>query len=557
MRYQYPLRWIALGLLLLGGTTFAAEADPVARDEQTLREARLSTDGPALLEFFRKRTARDVDLTKLRTLVRQLGDDSFEMREKASAQLVTLGITAAPYLKEVLKDPDIEIVRRAEECLRRIGEGSSGALVDAAARLLAARKPDGAAEALLGYLPFAEDEVSAEEIRDALTSLASRNGKPEPALVAALTDKVPGRRAAAAVALVKTGLVEPRPAVEKLLQDADLAVRQQTALALVTAAREKKAVSVLIDLLAELPPSRLGANLEVLYRLAGEDAPKGHPPTEGPARREYRNAWDEWWKKQGDKIDLAMLDQVAKPLGRTLVVMLDENKVLELNEKKEKLWEIGNLQFPLDVQYLPGDRVLVAEQAGNRVTERNLKGEVLWKKDIADPLVAQRLPDGNTFIANRTEVVEVTRDGKSVFSYTTKNGEQVMRAQRLPGGDIGLVLSAPDRNTARFARLDPTGATELQSFPVEVHTFGGRFEVLPNRRVLIPQMRNNKVVEYDARGKIVWEMATEQPIAAIRLPNGHTLSTSMTQQRAIEYDRNGKEVWDYKGNTRVTRAFRR
>src|SRR5687767_7926998 len=139
MHFRHTVRGIVLGLLL-GGTAFAAEMDPIARDEQTLRDARLGTDGPALLEFFRKRTAKDVDLTKVKALIRQLGDDSFEVREKASAQLMALGATAAPYLKDALKDPDIEIVRRAEEILRRVGEGSSGALVDAAARLLAARK---------------------------------------------------------------------------------------------------------------------------------------------------------------------------------------------------------------------------------------------------------------------------------------------------------------------------------------------------------------------------------------------------------------------------------
>jgi hypothetical protein len=49
----------------------------------------------------------------------------------------------------------------------------------------------------------------------------------------------------------------------------------------------------------------------------------------------------------------------------------------------------------------------------------------------------------------------------------------------------------------------------------------------------------------------------EEPVAAVRLPNGNTLVTSMTQNRAVELDRAGKEVWQYKGETRVTRAFRR
>jgi hypothetical protein len=545
---------IAWGVLALAGS--AAETSQSLRDEQTLRDARMAADGPALVEFFRKRTIKDVDPTQLKLLVRQLGDDSFEVREKASAQLVQLGATAVPYLKEALKDPDVEIVRRAEDCLKRVGEGSTGALVDAAARLLAARKPEGAAEALLGYLPFAEDDVAADEVRSALAALALRDGKLEPILVQALADKVAARRAAAAVALLRTGLAAAPPLVEKLLQDTDAQVRLQVGLALATA-RDKKAIPVLIDLLADAPPAQLGPVQDLLHRLAAEQAPTAAPGSDAAGRRKYRDAWADWWTKHGGAIDLAKLEQPVKPLGYTMLVLLDEGKILELNEKKEKRWEIGGLQFPLDAQYLPGDRILIAEQAGNRVTERNTKGEILWQKQVSDPLVAQRLPTGNTFIANRTQILEVDRDGKEVFTWAPRNGELVMRAQRLPSGEVATILSAPDRNTSRFVRLDPTGAAELQSYPVEVHTFGGRFDVLPNRRVLIPQMRNSRVVEHDARGKIVWEMPAEQPIVAVRLADGHTLVTSMTQQRAVEMDAKGKEVWDFKGTTRVTRAWRR
>jgi len=107
-------------------------------------------------------------------------------------------------------------------------------------------------------------------------------------------------------------------------------------------------------------------------------------------------------------------------------------------------------------------------------------------------------------------------------------------------------------------RLDATGK-ELSSFPVNLgmRLFGGRLQMLPTGRVLVPHNGENKVVEYDANGKKVWEVPVEQPIAAWRLPNGNTLVTSMGQNRAIEFDRGGHEVWQYRSSTRVTRAFRR
>src|SRR5690242_9411051 len=68
----------------------ATRTDPLAADEQRLQEARVGTDGPALLEFFRKRTATDARLFDIDGLIRRLGDDSYEVRQKASADLAAL-----------------------------------------------------------------------------------------------------------------------------------------------------------------------------------------------------------------------------------------------------------------------------------------------------------------------------------------------------------------------------------------------------------------------------------------------------------------------------------
>src|SRR5262249_13989979 len=114
----------------------------------------------------------------------------------------------------------------------------------------------------------------------------------------------------------------------------------------------------------------------------------------------------------------------------------------------------------------------------------------------------------------------------------------------------------------RYIRLTPEGKefNEVKGWGVPVRTSGGRVEVLPNGHVLIPEMDNNRVVEYDADGQSVWEVAIDQPIAAVRLPNGNTIVTLMRGNKAVEIDRSGKQVWQFKTDkpdSRVTRAFRR
>jgi uncharacterized membrane protein (UPF0127 family) len=549
------MRWkpIAVALVLvLAEIASANDADALAADEATLKEAHVAADGPSLLDFFRRRTLKSADLARIKELITQLGDDSFEVRQNASAELKKVGPIAVPLLRQASKDSDIEVVRRAEDCLRHIEPASSPAVLAAAVRVLAARKPPEAAEVLLGFLPFAEDEIVAEAARGALASVAVHDGKVSPVLVAGLSDSDPLRRAAAGAAVCRAGIAEHKNAIAKLLHDKDARVRLQVGLALAEA-KEKDALPVLIDLLDALPPSQTGTLEETLYLLAGETAPTATPGTAPESRKRYREAWAAWWSKQGASVDLARLTQPARVMGFTMVVLLDEGKLLELDAARKVRWQMENLEFPLDVQYLPGDRVLIAEQGASRVSERDLKGNILWQKQVLEPLAAQRLPNGRTLITNRQQVVEVDRDGNSHATHTRPNGEFIMRAQKLRNGDLALVVQGVN---IRYVRVDPTGK-EVASFPVNISTSGGRIDVLPNGHVLVPEMRFNRVVEYDESGKSVWSVNVAQPIAAIRLANGNTLVTSMTEMRALELDRSGKQIWEYKHDTRVSRAWRR
>src|SRR5207248_156962 len=156
------------------------------------------------------------------------------------------------------------------------------------------------------------------------------------------------------------------------------------------------------------------------------------------------------------------------------------------------------------------DHVLVAEHALNpnegRVTERDTNGEVIWKKDIEAPLMAQRLPSGHTFIATAGNFIELDRSGREVYSLQPPEGAAIMKAQKLRNGEILCLLQG-----GKVARLDSAGRV-LQSFLINVRYSGGRIEALPDGHLLIPLTDDNKLVEYDAQGKVVWEWEVEKPI---------------------------------------------
>jgi HEAT repeat protein len=267
-----------------------------------------NTDGPILLEEFRKRTLSAADTEKIRVHIRNLGDKSFRVREQAMAGLLAYGRVLVPLLRAAPKDADLEARRRAERCLEIIRKSEDRSLPPVAARLLALRKPAGAVEVLLGFLPWTEDDRMRGEVQDALSILAVRNGKVDPALIHALEDPMPVRRAVAAEVIASVGQAKHLPALRKLLADFSRAVRLSVAIALVHA-REKEAVPALIDLAADSAPGQRGEAADILERLAGPQAPKIVTANDEASRAKYRAAWQEWWKDHGGTVNLARLNE--------------------------------------------------------------------------------------------------------------------------------------------------------------------------------------------------------------------------------------------------------
>jgi hypothetical protein len=529
---------VRVAVALVGWSLFhisSLHASDLDTDEKALQAAGIATDGPGLLAFFRKQTADDAARRQVRTLIAQLGADSFEAREKASADLVALGPVALQQLRQARHQAeDIEVRRRARACMERIQADCPASVAGTALRLLAARKPPGAAAALLAYLPGPYEDSLVEEIHSALVAVARRDKALDPALVGALSSDREECRVAAAVALCRVGAVEQRPAIRKLLVDPSAHVRSPVAQELAIAG-DKEAVPVLIELLAQLPLEQGGALEELLYRLAGTTAPATALRAEAGAAVKCRDAWRDWWRQHGEHIDVAVLKDAERPLGYTLLVLLNDNRVVEWDRNGKPRWQIDRLAAPLDAEVLPGQRVLIAEHDTKRVTERSFKGEVLWEKKLPfAPIHAQRLPNGNTFIATRNQLLELDRAGeKEVIRY--RSGGSIITARRYADGRIGCI------ENGSYFELNADG-TERRRFAVGpgVHTTNS-LTLLPNGHLLIVSYGGGTVQEYDRAGKVVWNVGMTSPLCALRLPNGNTLVSSQ-QMILVEFDRAGKEV---------------
>jgi hypothetical protein len=529
-------------------------------DEKRLEAAGIGRTGADLLEFFRKRTVTDQDRRRIADHLQQLGAASFRQREKATRDLLALGKmypgTVVPLLRRATQDPDLEIARRARFCLSELSSDGDEALVAAAVRVLAGRKPPGTVQVLLAYLPNAGNEALEEDIANVLAAVGVEQGNPDPALVAAAGDPLPLRRLAAAGALARVNGPTHRATAHKLLNDTDPRVRLWTAQALL-AVQDKTAVPALIAMLSEGPLATAHSAQGLLWDLAGDQAPQISLGEGQLARRECQRAWQAWWKVHQGEVDLARLNWTERRLGLTLVCECwihgqTIGAVRAFGPDGKVHWQIEDIRNTSDVQVLPGRRVLLAETEEKKVTERSWDGKLLWKHEVADmPVTCQRLANGNTFIATHSELLEVSRQGKVIYSHRIPL--QVYAARKLSDGHILYI-----QNKCKVVEIDQTGK-EVRSVPAGNTVCNGwaSFELLTNGHFLITQYNANKVREIDASGKVIWESDVVTPAHATRLANGNTLVASSETNRLVELNRDGKPVSERIITGRPVRVYRR
>lgn len=589
-------RFPVAAALLLGLAAFAQPQpddppDTPATDAEVLKAVRLNPDdGPGLLAYLKLRTVSEADQGKINELIRRFAADKFEDRLAAAAAAEKLGPVAISPLRKVAEDKtaDPEISYRAGLVLKKLQTVDHAKVSAAAVRGVAKLKPPGAAAALLGFLPLADSDAVADDIRTALKDLAVQNGKAEPALVAALADESPLRRTAAYLALVEGGPAGKRVRVPDALdavkaavrRDADPEAKFRGLWALVHTTREKEFVPDLIAAIPTLPRGRLWQLEDLLLRLSGEHPPGGRFGKSADDLAKTRDAWAGWWAKGG--VDLTKADLTPRVLGLTDVLVQDpgfgRGSVYTLGPDLKEVWRLkGDQQtMPSDFRWLSKDRLLLTEQNYTRVTEREkATGAIVSLYQGAQPCAAEPLPNGNWLVVARSLVAEV-KPGKTgpmggtpttvVRSHARRpmpgqpgggNGFDIVTGARLPNGEVVFVTSTLGPNLFRLdEKLEPVGAPlTLPRFtnPVMVG-----IDITPEGKLLA--CHPNQVAEYDLKdGKAGWTYDVPNPSSVQRLANGNTLIASVNAGRAVEVTPDREVVWEYRdpSGLAVGRIYRR
>jgi PQQ-like domain/HEAT repeats len=527
-------------------------ASPPSPDTQILKNAGIATDGPGLLDYFRRRTPSETEQAALRERAAQLGSGTYIVRMKATDDLIRAGRSALPALREITKKRDAETSRRAQYCIGVIEQHTQPALAATAARLLAERKPGGAAETLFAYLPFVDDRMSEDDIRESMKRLALVDDKAIPLVEEALTDKAPKRRAAAAWIVGNSSDAKQRQLAYARLDDEVPEVRFLAASSLL-ASREAVAVPTLIALLTDASTEFAWRSEDLLFRLSGENGPPIWLNTANDSNAKLvRDAWETWWKKNETKVDWKSLQLDEQALGLTLIVENQRgdggSRIYETDSTNQVRWQI-KITNPIDAQWLPGGRLLVGDSRDSVLYELDLRGNIGWKHFGIAPTSIQRLTNGNTVVSTYQNIIEITREGKTVFTHATQG--HTYHARKLPDGHYVWIDACGE-----IAEVDGNGKLVAKTKLGAGLTWGS-IERLRNGRYLVALGGVGKVQEVDMTGKVYWEKAVNNPNRAVRLANGNTLVASHGDQAIYEFDPNGNERWKHACAGRPFAAHRR
>ncbi len=293
----------------------------------------------------------------------------------------------------------------------------------------------------------------------------------------------------------------------------------------------------------------------------GPTAPKAAPPNKAPnTPKEAAPALGEVFGTQTSESGIRHSFLIT---GHATVIIGEDGRVL---------WQAPGRSR--DGFVLENGNVLVSHGREAKEYTRDNPPQVVWSytlspenKELGTVL---RLPNGNTLTVERGEkprLLEIAPDGKTLavevpLQPDSDNAHlQTRMARKLPSGNY-LV---PHLLGFAIKEYQPDG-TVVKTFRTDLPELGGREEEnwpftairLGNGNTLVNLTHGNKVVEFDADGKVVWRVDNADVDGRIsdacggqRLLNGNTVICSYGQKdpgktKIFEIDRQKHVIWEYK-----------
>ena len=184
------------------------------------------------------------------------------------------------------------------------------------------------------------------------------------------------------------------------------------------------------------------------------------------------------------------------------------------------------------------------------------RGEEVWNAGKAGARDGYVLPDGNILICWADEIKEYNKNKEVIFTYSrSSEAIELSAIERLKNGNTLIVESG---TSPHIIEVDKKGkiisTTPLQPESDNTHMQTRMARKLKNGNYLVPHLLAFAIKEYDAKGNVIKVFKTDLnelggratenwPFTAIRLDNGNTVTTLTHGNKVVEFDAMGKVVW--------------
>jgi acetyl esterase/lipase len=218
-------------------------------------------------------------------------------------------------------------------------------------------------------------------------------------------------------------------------------------------------------------------------------------------------------------------DVQALPNRHVLFTINPQKKVVEMDGDHNPVWTYSEgLEHPIAAQRLANGNTLIGDARLGKVMEVTAGKQVVWKYESADlanmrSRNAHRTEQGTTLIAVEAEgkLIEVDQGGKIVWQWQAPNGKnrKLYMGRRLANGNTMMSLSDP----GELVEVDGSGKIVRSiggTDPAIQMGWASGFAMLPEGGVLINDYTGRRIIEVDAKGKVVSQWRTgSRTIASI------------------------------------------
>jgi hypothetical protein len=159
---------------------------------------------------------------------------------------------------------------------------------------------------------------------------------------------------------------------------------------------------------------------------------------------------------------------------------------------------------------------------------------------------ATQLSNGNIVFACMSGAGIISSDKNIIWEFKCPEGTETHSCQPIGKDSVLMVLNG---NPAKVMIINTATNKILKEIliPTTTTSTHGQFRhvrITRNSTIIVPQLSENKVVEYTLEGKVVWSVNAKSPWSAIRLHNGNTLISGDWSSYTREVNMKGETVWE-------------